>query len=192
MRLTQQILLLTLFLFCNQNICTLAQNRSEALVNLGRLASTRVRASSVNGTREQDNVHYGVLNLFDGGEHMHAGLNYTTWITDTAPRHWVRIRFAAPTEIYKIAVEVNNKDAPKAYALELQVQKDKYIDTEIFDSVEMKGFLSVFPMKEPIKNVTEVTITFPGPELIEVSEIRILGRPAKSEEKNKQPTIYEN
>jgi hypothetical protein len=182
-------LIFLLFLTVGNFVVGSAQNQNEPLVNLGRLESTFVRASSVNGSREQNNVFYGVQNLFDGGENVRSNINYTYWLTDASARHWVRMRFATPVEIHKIAIEVNNENAPKAYAIEFQVQKDKFIDSEIFDYVEMKGFLSVFPMNEPIKKVTELTIMFPGSEIISVSEIKILGIPTQKEQTNKKPTI---
>ena len=88
------------------------QSREAAQsVNLGRLESTRVSVSSVNGKREQDNPYYGAQNLVDGGRHLIDGINYTTWLSDQDASHWIRMEFRNPVDIKSIMFELTALDS---------------------------------------------------------------------------------
>ena len=82
-------------------------SQTSELVNVAKLSDTLVNASSVNAGRELDNVFYGVLNLFDGGENFVNNINYTYWLSDSETRHWVKLRFKKPLLVIQITVEFN-------------------------------------------------------------------------------------
>lgn len=159
---------------------------AQQLVNLGRLGDTVVEASSVNGGRELDNGFYGVLNLFDGGEHFLNGINYTYWLSDAATRHWVKLRFAAPVEVRSVLVEFGTEAAteakpsrrPEAFALDI---KRLHYGEEVVQklvSVKVDGFRVVYPFDSPLLDVVELTLVFPGHSMIEVHEIEVMGIPS--------------
>lgn len=64
----------------------------EQLIDVGRLNTTHIIASSVNGNRPLDNEYYGVLNLFDNGKNQ-----YSSWLTDQEQRHWIQFTFDKPS-----------------------------------------------------------------------------------------------
>ena len=91
------------------------QSREAAQsVNLGRLESTRVSVSSVNGKREQNNPYYGAQNLVDGGRNLIDGINYTTWLSDQDASHWIRMEFRNPVDIKSIMLELTALDSRPA------------------------------------------------------------------------------
>lgn len=177
------------------------------LVNLGMLESTRISASSVNGNREVDNQYYGALNLFDGGENRINNTNYTTWLTDNEPRHWIRLQFEAPVEIDTIMMELPGKDftaqpcpvpnptsspstyscvtntlmkpRPTEFAIDVTTTQNGAPVTRKMPSVEVTGFRLYYPLAKPALNVAELTVVFPGPSILEVSELEVMGIPSK-------------
>jgi hypothetical protein len=180
-------------------------SKLKVLVNLGMLEGTKITASSVNGARAVDDAYYGALNLFDGGENRINNLNYTTWLTDTEPRHWLRLQFDVPMEVDSIMLEVPGKaearesnaiptagnyacrtsmitPRPTEFALDLTTEVDGTIATRKLPSVEITGFRLYYPLEKPVQNVTELTVVFPGPSMIEVSELEVMGVSGKSGE----------
>jgi hypothetical protein len=193
----------------NVLLCPIALGQAEqnrALVNLGMLESTRISASSVNGNREVDNQYYGALNLFDGGENRINNINYTTWLTDSEPRHWVKLQFEAPVEVNSVMLELPGKEVvaianpipaaisptyscvtstvmrPRAteLAIDLTEKKNGAIFIRKVPSVEITGFRLYYPLRKTVRNVTELTVVFPGPSILEVSELEVMGFPTKS------------
>lgn len=170
-------------------------------MNLAQLASTTVSASSVNGNRSPDNPYYGVLNLFDGGCHFIDGINYTTWLTDSSLRHWVYIKFAGPVILNKIMIEsvystanrsnlvIGEKDpypiystepqAPREFAVDIVMETDGVQSIEKLPSVPINGFRVFYPLKSLYENVAAIQLVFPGPSLIELSEIEVIGIPQR-------------
>jgi hypothetical protein len=168
-------------------------------MNLAQLASTTVSASSVNGNRSPDNPYYGVLNLFDGGSHFINGINYTTWLTDSSPRHWVYIKFAGPVILNKIMIEcvystanrsnlvIAEKDAypvyptgpqsPREFAVDIVTETEGVQSIEKLPSVPINGFRVFYPIESLYENVVAVKLVFPGTSLIELSEIEVIGIP---------------
>jgi len=190
------------------SLCQIASPRSskpKSLANLGMLEGTKISASSVNGNREIDNPYYGAFNLFDGGENRINNLNYTSWLTDSESRHWVKLQFDAPMEVDSIMLELPGKaevmgsnptpmPAPNAYscatfaaasprptefAVDLTTRRDGTIFTHKLPSIEVTGFRLYYPLEEPAQNVTEVTVVFPGPSSLEVSELEVMGVSSK-------------
>jgi len=73
-------------------------------VNLCRTSLARVAASSVNGGRPLNNMYYGILNAFDGGENWINDINYTYWLA-TGRAGFVEVYFDFPVSITSIYVE---------------------------------------------------------------------------------------
>jgi len=172
-------------------------------VNLGMLEGTKISASSVNGNREIDNPYYGAFNLFDGGENRINNLNYTSWLTDSEPRHWVKLQFDSPMEVDSIMLELPGKaevmesnpmptpvpmqkacscktslaasPRPTEFAVDLTTEHYGTIFTRKLPSIEVTGFRLYYPLKEPVQNVTEVSVVFPGPSILEVLELEVMG-----------------
>jgi hypothetical protein len=179
----------------------------KALVNLGMLEGTKISASSVNGARPVDDPFYGALNLFDGGENRINNLNYTTWLTDNEPRHWVKLHFDAPMEVDSIMLEVPGKAdvsdpnpmpnvipaagvyacrtgaalsrRPTEFAVDLTTEHDGTISIRKLPSLEVTGFRLYYPLEKPVQNIIELTVVFPGASSIEVSELEVIGVSAK-------------
>jgi hypothetical protein len=47
--------------------------------------------------------------------------------------------------------------------------------TERLPSVSLAGFRSYYPVEQPLDCVVELRLVFPGPSMIEVSEVEVLG-----------------
>jgi len=156
------------------------------LVNLGKLRGTVAGASSVNADRRLDNVFYGVSNLFDGGQHVVNNINYTYWLSDTATRHWVKLRFGDPVEIHSILVEFNAAESapgdetrpsrrPEGFAIDVRRLIGGSELVQKLPSVNVEGFRVIYPLKEPLTDVVELLVVFPGPSMIAVAELEVLG-----------------
>ena len=176
----------------------LIQSREAAqLVNLGRLESTRVSVSSVNGKREQNNPYYGAQNLVDGGRHLIDGINYTTWLSDQDAAHWIRMEFRKPVDVKSIMFELTAMDSrplnrisdvdpattrssnprrPEEVALDVvYADRDGRKRTDKLPSILSGGFRSYYPLDKPLEAVVGLTFVFPGPSMVEVSEIEVMG-----------------
>ena len=163
--------------------------RAEELVNLGKLGDTFIDAGSVNGGRKLDNVFYGVLNLFDGGHNVINNINYTHWLSDSATRHWLKLRFSAPVEIRSILVEFGAAEfiggdgrrpsyRPEGFALDVTRLINDRTEVEKLPSFNVNGFRVFYPLNEPLANVVELLVVFPGPSIVEVAELEVLGIPS--------------
>ncbi len=158
---------------------------SDNIINLGRTSISRVYASSVNGNRSMANKFYGVRNLFDKGNNYINKLNYTSWLTDSESKHWVKLKFTENAEVHKVLVEVGNVSdkyskqsrIPNEFVLKIEyLNDDKNIISKTLDSISIKKFITTYSLPEPIKNVKSVTILFFGERIIEVHEIQVLGK----------------
>jgi len=166
-------------------------------VNLARLESTTVSVSTVNGKREQKNQYYGVQNLVDGGRHMIEGINYTSWLSDTDASHWIRLEFRNAVDIHSIMLELTaltsrsplilsdgdptstrsaNPNRPQEAALDVvYADRDGRTRTEKLPSIAMSGFRAYYPLDKSLTGVVGLTLVFPGPSVVEVSEIEVMG-----------------
>jgi hypothetical protein len=173
--------------------------RPQEAINLGKLRNTVVDASSVNGGRALDNEFYGLQNLFDGGKNVINGINYTYWLSDSATRHWIKLRFDAPVEIRSIMLEFNAKTTlrgavpialaeadrsathelasrrPEEFAIDVTRRADGEGVVQKLASVPVTGFRVFYPLEKPLPDVIELTLIFPGPSMIEVAEIEVMG-----------------
>lgn len=165
---------------------------NSTLVDLSRLSITRVSASSVNGDRTLTNKYYGVLNLFDNGLNFINGINYMYWLTDCETRHWVKLRFEKPVLIHSVLVETTGERKPKEYALELaQITAALKRIIKDYDSIPIKGFKTTYKLPEPVPDVDQIIIVFPGPDIIAVSEIKVMGRVAEGIDLTPQKPLIE-
>ena len=73
-------------------------------VNLGRLASTVVDASGVNGGSPLSRPIYGVASLFDAGSNMINNINYDYWSSDQSECQWVRVKYANPVTLNRAVI----------------------------------------------------------------------------------------
>ena len=147
------------------------------LIDISRLSITHVSASSVNGNRQLNDEFYGVLNLFDNGNNYIKGINYSYWFSDAESQHWVKLSFDKPVMINSVVVETTGKRRPKEYSLDFsQISGDSKNTIKYLESIPIKGLRTVNELKRPIINVSEIQINFPGPEAVEISEIRVLGK----------------
>ncbi len=151
--------------------------RSSDVINLCRLKNTEVSAGSVNGNRPLNNPYYGALNLFDGGVNKFKGFNYTTWKSNKDANHWVKIKFPGPISLHKVMIEFTsaNEFRPQEFALDITTSYNGVLSVEKLSSVTVKGFRVYYPLKKKINRVVEVKVIFPGPSMIEVSEIELMG-----------------
>ncbi len=149
----------------------------STLIDISRLSITHVSASSINGDRLLNDEFYGILNLFDDGSNVINGINYDYWLSKAESRHWVKLTFDKPVLVYSAMIETTGKRQPKEYALEfIQISGKSKSIMKYFESIPIKGFRTTYKLPQPIGNVSEMVITFPGPDMIEVSEIRIIGK----------------
>jgi hypothetical protein len=152
--------------------CTKKEDRS---IDISRLAITHVTASSVNG-RSLNDAYHGVLNLFDNGTNVIDGIRYDYWLSMEDSHHWVNFTFDKPVLVNSVIVETTGKRRPKEFALEfVQICDNSKKTTKYVESVKIKGFRTKYQLKRLVKNISEIKVTFPGPDMIELSEIRILG-----------------
>jgi len=187
-------------LFASLPPASSAQTHMNELINLGTLKGTVVDASSVNGGRTLYNRFYGVRNLFDGGENLINGINYTYWLTDSASRHWIKLRFEAPVEVHLIMLEFNAtapvrgemprhlaqadehavrqtaSRRPEGFAIDVSRETGGTQATQKLPSAETSGFRTFYPLEEALQDVTELLLVFPGPSMIEVAEVEVLGK----------------
>ena len=151
-------------------------NIHEEIIDISRLAITHVTASSVNGGRSLDNEFYGILNLFDNGTNIINGKRCDYWLSDRDSQHWLNFSFDKPVSVNSVVVETTGNRKPEEFALEfIQVSDNSKKTTKYFESVKIKGFKTKFDLKIAIVNISEIKIIFPGPDMMELSEIRILG-----------------
>ena len=166
--------------------------RPAGIVNLGKLGDTYVDAGSVNGDRKPDNIFYGVLNLFDGGHNVVNNINYTHWLSDSATRHWLKLRFNGPVEIHSILLEFgaaavigeterHRPYRPEGFALDVARLTNDRLTLEKLPSFKVDGFRVIYPLNEPLANVIELLVVFPGPSIVEVAEVEVLGIPSNRE-----------
>ena len=150
---------------------------NQKLIDLSRLSITHVTASSINGDRPLDNEYYGILNVFDDGNNYIKGINYNYWLSDTESQHWIKLSFDKPVLVNSVIVETTGQRRPKEYSLDFnQVSAESKNTIRYFESIPIKGLRTVYELKNPITNVSEIQINFPGPEAIEISEIRVFGK----------------
>lgn len=180
-----------------------ASGYAQEPANLAKLNDTFVDASSVNGGRPLDNVFYGALNLFDGGDNVVNNINYTYWMSDSAPRHWIKLRFGAPVEVRSILLELNAAEPvggdgklpsrrPEGFALDVTRLSDDGEVIQKLPSVKVDGFRVFYPLEQPLADVLELLVVFPGPSLIEVAELEVLGIPSnRNSREGEGPRIRE-
>jgi hypothetical protein len=160
-------------------ICIEAKDSSlpATLIDISRLKITHVSASSVNGNRPLDDEYYGVLNLFDDGTNIINNINYTSWFSDRQSRHWIKFSFDQPVEVCSVLIETNKEHSPGEFALEFsQILYESKRRLKYFPAMPIKGFITTYELPNSIGDVSEMTIIFPGPDMIEVSEIKVLGK----------------
>lgn len=178
--------------------------RAEGVTNLAKLKNTVVDASSVNGSRAPDNEFYGLQNLFDGGQNLINGINYTYWLSDSATRHWIKLRFEVPVEIQSIMLEFNAKTTlhgavpialaeadrsathelpsrrPEEFAIDVTRQVGGEETVQKLPSSPVSGFRTFYPLEKPLADVVELLLVFPGPSMIEVAELEVMGKPSQT------------
>ena len=119
-----------------------------------------------------DNVFYGVLNLFDGGHNVVNNINYTYWLSDSATRYWVKLRFRAPVEVRSILAEFNAAESPRedrklptrrpeGFALGVTRLTGGRERSEKLPSVNVDAFRVFYPLKVPLREVVELLVAFP-------------------------------
>ncbi|MCK4752718.1 MAG: hypothetical protein KAS75_04665 [Planctomycetes bacterium] len=149
---------------------------SAALIDISRLSITRVSASSINGNGVPTNRHHGVLNLFDDGSNFINNTNYTCWLSQPGARHWIKLSFLKLVTVHSVFVETTNQRKPEEYGLELsRVTNIRRHIVKDYDSIPIKGFRTTYKLPEPVSDVNEIMIIFPGPGIVEVSEIKVMG-----------------
>ena len=50
-----------------------------------------------------------------------------------------------------------------------------YLNTDKLPSILSSGFRSYYPLDKPLEAVVGLTLVFPGPSMVEVSEIEVMG-----------------
>jgi len=142
----------------------------------------------VNAGRELDDVFYGVLNLFDGGENVVNNINYTYWLSASETRHSVKLRFKQPLSVFQIIVEFNRAQhfpsdssgpslRPEGFAVDVTSLIDDSEQIEKLPAVNVDSFREIYPLNKVLNDVVELTLVFPGPSMIEVAEIYVRGAP---------------
>ncbi len=156
---------------------TVQAEETAGLVNLARLSITRVRASSINGNRPQDNQYYGITNAFDGGRNIINNINYTWWLSSSIPVHWIRVSFAVPVTIHSVVLETTQRYRPGEFAIDIiRASGDAGPVVQYYESTDVIGSRTVYELPESVSDVNEVKLIFSAPGLISVSEIRVMGR----------------
>ena len=124
------------------------------IINLARTSLAEVSGSPINGGRAIDDPYYGVLNLFDDGQHRLNNISYTWWLGDKADG-WVELRFLAPVTV--TAVEMA---APAKVELPLTGRDPKDVFPEMrFSHAGTEPVSLVLYDAERI--AAETTLTFP-------------------------------
>ena len=133
-----------------------------------------------------------MLNLFDGGHNVVNNINYTHWLSDSATRHWLKLRFNGPVEIHSILLEFgaaavigeterHRPYRPEGFALDVARLTNDRLTLEKLPSFKVDGFRVIYPLNEPLANVIELLVVFPGPSIVEVAEVEVLGIPSNRE-----------
>lgn len=171
---------------------------AEDWENLTRLTSTVVRVSSVNGNREQDDQFYGAPNLIDEGEHIVNNIKYTYWLSNPQDYPWIRVSFSSPVDVHSIMIELTNEETAHLYPSNTDAARSTFYFSKFsrrprefavnvtfkspssrkqkLPSVRIDSFRSFYPIDEPLENVKELEIVFPGPSTVAVAELEVLGK----------------
>jgi hypothetical protein len=116
------------------------------------------------------------LNLFDDGTNIINKINYNYWLSDAQNGKWIKLSFTKPVIVHSFLIETTGKYQPREFAVELsQLKAGTRRTIREFNSVAINGFRTVFDLPEPVSKVDEVTVLFPGAEMIQVGEIRVWG-----------------
>lgn len=140
-------------------------------INLARTSLAKVDASSVNSGRLLNDVHYGIQNAFDDGQHWYTDVNYTNWISSFEIRPWIEIQFECPVTITSIFVE----------------QAPPFTTTFYYAKGGQTDFKTVkeqLTLGSPIYGVNRVKLSFDrGDEtIVRVFEVKVLGYPPHNAE----------
>lgn len=138
-------------------------------INLGRTSLAKVDASSVNGGRLLNDVHYGIQNAFDDGQHWYADVNYTNWTSGFEIRPWIEIQFEYPVTITSIFIEQAPPFTTTFYYAEGGQTDFKTVKEQLTPG-------------SPIYGVNRVKFSFDrGDEtIVRVFEVRVLGYPPQN------------
>jgi hypothetical protein len=130
----------------------------------------------VNGNRPLDEQYYGILNLFDNGRHIINNINYTYWLTDAAPQHWIKLSFDRAVDISSVVIETTGSHIPQNFGFKMSRADNEHLQTlKHFSSIPIKGSVTSYDLPRPVEDVHEIEILFPGPEMIEVAEVYVYG-----------------
>lgn len=133
-------------------------------INLARTSLAAVTASSVNGRNQLDAWHYGILNVFDGGNNWHNNINYTHWLTDPGDLYpYVEVFFDVPVSIHGIVVQ-------KGPAFTATFTRTDGLQQ---DCPASKGILV---LRDKVDDISSVRLNFIHSHgVMRVYEIRVLG-----------------
>lgn|GEM_PF-3194549 len=127
------------------------------IINLARTSLAEVTGSPTNGGRPIDNPYYGVLNLFDDGQHRLNNISYTYWVGDQADS-WVELRFQAPVTVTAIGLEAP-EEAKKV--LDGISQRDYLLgDKRLPFPIQFTGTFSLTAYNQEDTVVAEKTVSF--------------------------------
>ena len=166
------------------------QESAGRLVNLARTGIAHISASSVNGDRPADR-YYGVRNAFDEGSNTIDGINYSYWLSNPEPRHWLRLSFDTPVTVKSIVVRTADAYRPTSFSVEFAriVGQLKRIVRES-DAVPVASPETHRELPSPVTDVNEVTVFFPGPDTIAVADVRVMGTaPAGTDTAARTPAV---
>jgi hypothetical protein len=127
------------------------------IINLARTSLAEVTGSPINGGRPIDSPFYGVLNLFDDGQHRLNNLAYTYWVGDQADS-WVELHFRAPVTLTAIELEAP-EEAKKV--LDGISQRDYLLgDKRLPFPIQFMGTFSLVAYTQEGTIVFEKTVSF--------------------------------
>lgn len=153
----------------------------DDLINLARLGIAGVSAGPVNGSRRQDDKYYGVLNMFDDGEHFINNINYTSFLSEPSSQHLVIVTFNQhPVELHSVHVETVDQWRPRTLRIKVgHLTKDRKQQNSDYDAVPVKPGVTKFVLPKPLERVNYVHVWFASGTVVQIAEIRVNGRPPK-------------
>jgi hypothetical protein len=71
---------------------------------------------------------------------------------------------------------------PEEFAIDVTRQVGSEETVQKLPSAPVTGFRTFCPLENPLADVIELLVVFPGPSMIEVAELEVMGKPSQAVE----------